>query len=63
MVLGQKHIPQPELLGFGLEFFDDGGVRAPSLGVAFADLFEVRGVGGDAFFFDEFFDLLVAVLD
>jgi hypothetical protein len=39
MVLGQKHIPQPELLGFGLEFFDDGWVGAPSLGVCFADLF------------------------
>lgn len=39
MVLGQEHIPQPELLGFGLEFFNDGWVRVPSLRVAFADLF------------------------
>lgn len=59
MVLGQKHVPQPELLGAFLQVLNDGrmGVEA-LLHAATADLLGVDGVGGDAFFLDELLDLL-----
>lgn len=58
MPFRQKHIPQPNLLGFRLEIIDDGGVCRPSL-LAFAQLGVEDGVGGDAFFLDELLDLQV----
>jgi hypothetical protein len=50
---GQEHVPEPEFLRALLEVLDDGGVRGEALLDCLADLADVDGVGGDAFFFDE----------
>jgi hypothetical protein len=58
VVLGQKHVPQPELLSLLLQIFDDGRVGLEAgLHAALADLLVVHGIRGNAFFFDEFLDL------
>jgi len=57
--LGQEHVPQSQLLGLDLEVLDDLWVRREALLGGLADLAEVDGVGGNAFFFDELLDLLV----
>lgn len=44
VAFGQEHVPQAELLGLFLEFFDDRRVALPA-GVAFADLCFEDGVG------------------
>lgn len=56
VVLGQEHIPQTQLLGLGLQLLHDGRGGLPSL-LALAQLSGEDGVGGDAFFLDEFLDL------
>jgi hypothetical protein len=57
MVLGQKHIPDPQLLGLGLQVLHDGRVGLEALDGRLADLAHEDRVGGDAFFLDEFLDL------
>ena len=57
MCLGQKHIPKPQLLRLALELLDDRGMRREALLGRIANLAEVDGIGGYAFFFDEFLDL------
>lgn len=56
MILGQKLIPQSKLLRLRLEFLEHGRVRLPSVfALGYLGLEEI--VGGDAVFFDKFFDL------
>jgi len=57
--LGQKHIPQPELLRPLLHVLDNGWVGREALLYRLADLACVYGIGGDAFFFDEPLYLLI----
>lgn len=61
MVLGQEQVPQAELLGLQLELLEHGGVGLPSF-LALTELRLEDGVGGDAIFVDELFNLgLLAV--
>ena len=58
VVLWQEHIPQTQLLRTLLQVFQNRGVGVEAgLHAALAQLLRVDGVGGDAFFFDELFDL------
>lgn len=56
MVLRQKQIPQSQLLGLGLELFENWGVDLPSL-VAFTKLGFEDIISGDAVLFDKLLDL------
>lgn len=49
----QEHVPETELLGARFQVVDYGRMAFPSL-VAFAELGVEDGVGGYAFFFNEF---------
>lgn len=55
VALCEKHVPETQLLGLLLEVIHDGRV-APSSG-SLAELCVIDGVGGEAFFVDEFLDL------
>ena len=59
MVLWQEHVPQSQLLRAFLEILEDGRVGAEAFlnAGAHADLLLEDGVGGDAFFVDEFLNL------
>ena len=58
VVLRQEHVPQTQLLRTLLQVFQNGRVRVEAgLDAALAQLLRVDGIGGDAFFFDELFDL------
>jgi hypothetical protein len=56
----EEHVPEAELAGFDLQVLDDAGVRVEAgdgVVAMLVDLLGEDGVGGDAFFFDEAFDL------
>jgi hypothetical protein len=57
MVLGQKHVPQTQLLGLYLQLFDDLRVAVEALGSSSAQLGLEYSFGGKAFIFDEFLEL------
>lgn len=57
VVFGQEHVPQPELPRPCLQVFHDLWVFCEALGGGLAELLLEDGVGGDAFFFDEFLHL------
>lgn len=61
MALGEEHVPEAQAAGLGLELFDYGGVGLPSRGGGI-ELGLEEGVGGDAVFLDEFFDLLLLLV-
>lgn len=61
MALGKEHVPEAQAAGLGLELFDYRGVGLPSGGCG-VELGLEEGVGGDAVFFDEFFDLLLLLV-
>lgn len=56
MVLGQKHIPQPQLSGLGFQLLEDSRSSGPSLGSLTQFSLE-NGISGDAVFLNEFLDL------
>lgn len=60
VVLGKKHVPDSEFAGSLFELVDDERMALPAL-VAVAKLLSIDRVGRDAFFFDEFLDLLVLI--
>jgi hypothetical protein len=60
VVLGEEHVPEAQFAGLGLEILDDLRVRVEAgdrVMAFFVDLLREHGVGGDAIFFDEAFDL------